>query len=50
MELRRGCFPGRAVWKQLAANRRLWAGGGRIRAAAGGHYWGLGGQKPQTQR
>lgn len=48
MELRRGCVPGGAVREQPAAHGRLRAGGGRIRAAAGGHHWGLGGQEPQT--
>lgn len=50
MELCRGRFPGGVVWKQPAAHGRVRAGGGGLRAAAGGHHWGLGGQESQTQR
>uniref|UniRef100_A0A674P0F8 Solute carrier family 40 member n=1 Tax=Takifugu rubripes TaxID=31033 RepID=A0A674P0F8_TAKRU len=49
VELCRGRFPGGAVREQPAAHGRVRAGGGRLRAAAGGHHRGLGGPEPQAQ-
>lgn len=46
VELRRGGVPGGALWQQPAAVGGVRAGGGRLRAAAGGHHRGLGGQEP----
>lgn len=50
VELCRGCIPGRVVREQLAPDRCVRPGGGRVGAAARGHHWGLGGQKRSTQR
>lgn len=50
MELCCGCFLGGALREQPAAHGRVRSGGGWLCAAAGGHHWGLGGPKSQTQR
>lgn len=50
VELCRGCVSGRAVRKQFAPDRCVRPGDGGIGAAAWGHHWGLGGQKPSSQR
>lgn len=50
MELCCGCLPGGAVWKQSAADGRVWPGGGWLRAAPGGHHWELGGPESEAQR